>query len=365
MTASPAGAGAAGALPCDAVIKLARGHRATAALVGLVALLGGLAGCDAGRPSAGSVNGRGVSARTVDDVVEATASAFQAQGQDLSGEGADTYQADVASGVLQQLLLLKATEVVARGRGLELTEELRAAGADQVDTVLFGEQQAELGEQVTKAVSGDTRDILEALGAWRAALLADLGTEDPDARARAFYDDNPTQFEQLCLDGLVVQTQAQLTAAQARVEAGEGLAEVSAELSTNEQVRQAGGDLRCATREQIQQQLAPELAEPILAAEVGQVLDPVTVGEEIIVIGLRELQAVPYESVRDQIIESQGSASDAQLTEALRAELDGLDVQVDPRFGRWDGGTGRVIPPKPPSPPAGASTTTTAPAGGG
>lgn len=330
----------------------------------LVALLAGLSACEPGRPSAGSVEGRGISARMVDDYVRATAKVYRKQGQDLTGKGEGTYKSGVSSGVLQQLVLLKAAEVLARRRGLELTKDLRATGKKDIDTVVFGEQQAELGAQVNKEISADTRSTLVELTAWRAALLADLATEDPETRARQAYDDNPLQFaSEICMDGLIVADQAGLDAAQARLDAGETLAEISTEESVVPEIRAAKGQFACGSSQDLQNDFPEPVLTALFAAGEGEIAGPFQ-GQEgrIILLEVSKVTPAPFADVREQIVQNLGPAGTAELTRLLRQELPDLDVQVDPRFGRWSPANGQVLAPKAPSPPAGTPTTT-APAG--
>src|SRR5690606_10795935 len=99
-----------------------------------------------------------------------------------------------------------------------------------------------------------------------------------------------------------------------------------------------GGD-QCISLSQYESQMEPTLFADLSAAGAGDVLGPYPFDEEgnVYLIEITSIDVPPFEAVADQIMASlPADDGSAAMTELVSEILDGDDVRVDPRFGRWD-----------------------------
>lgn len=260
-------------------------------------------------------------------------------------------------------------------RGLELTEEDRAAGeaelaarlAPPVDPNLAEEDQGLSGEEVLEAMPESYRDFLVDSFARVSVLQAEIAADavPSEEEVRAAYEADPASFEQACgahilialnedpAAGEVVDaTQAEAGAQFVinRLEAGDDFAEIAQARSDDPGSGAQGGDLGCAPRGAY----VPEFEEALFGAEPGEIVGPVNTQFGSHVIRLDELQT-DFEDVRDAVEQSLTGNQDP-FGALIQSLLQAADVSVDERYGEWDADQGQVVARSGPS-----ATTTTLP----
>lgn len=333
----------------------ARTRRARAlGLVLAAAVAVGATACDPGRPPAASVDGTAVSAEHVDAMVRAAAALTPEARERDAGDGAGgTYRLGAASEVLQVLVERVALSNEARRRSIfPSTEDIDAAEADLAEAFGLAAGDGEAGTQLLDDLDEGTRAWLVDISADVVALRRQL-TTDP-AVLRDFYDANPDRFLAHCYR--VAQLAPDDVAGfEARLADGEDFGALSGELSTDPQLAAADGDAGCGPDLQVQQQLPVEIWAGITQVIRGGVAGPFPAAsqsdpdsEDVLYFEVAEPTLAPFDQVQgflDANIDLVGRDLSARL---LAAELEGAEVRVDPRFGRWDPRQLVIVPPSGP-----------------
>lgn len=234
-------------------------------------------------------------------------------------------------------------------------------------------------------VGASEQDVLDELKRQRATRLlfdkvvARQGSEGQvtEARARAYYDQNPGQFvapEARHLRNIVLASRddADQVAQQAR--AGADFATLTKEFSMDQSTRDTGGDLGFVRRDQLE---AP-FADAAFAAPVGQVFGPVRtehgwdVGQ---VLEVRPPAPLPWDQVKDQLRSElsdrnalafwRGWATQRIKDAHIRYAEDYRPADADVPLNSPAAGPAQVRPPAPAPPPAQAAAPKPVAAGGG
>ncbi|HYI62852.1 MAG TPA: hypothetical protein VEW93_13740 [Acidimicrobiales bacterium] len=336
----------------------ARTRRARAlGLVLVVAVTVGASACNPGRPPAASIDGTDISAEHLDEMVRA-ATALSPEARELSaGDGVEgTYRLASATGVLQVLVERVALSNEARRRGIfPSPEDVDAAEADLAEALGTGAEggaDPAAGTELLDRLSDETRAWLVDISADVVAVRRQL-TSDPQV-LRDFYDANPERFLTRCY------RVAQLPAGGVeefgrRYEGGEDFGALSGELSTDPQLQSSNGDAGCAPDLQVQQQLPPEIWAGISTVLQGGIAGPFSAAsqqdptsEDVLFFEVGQPSVAPFEQVQEFLntnIDLVGRDLSARL---LSAELEGAEVRIDPRFGRWDAEALEVVAPSAP-----------------
>jgi len=344
---------------------LTRPARAVATGAALLGLVLSATSCNVGRPPAATVAGREIPAERIDDLVAAFVEADpDTFGPQIEGEGEGTYAMAAVAVILSSLVVQSVqTELADRlgvgPDGAERTEaeglvrNSFAPGADAEPDPATGEpteeaaQAQETSGKVFDALSKETREWLIDLRATTLALTRELAKDapDPGEQARQIYDADPSVFESLCLRAAVVAT-ADAAPVQARLDAGEDLGAVSAEVSTNPEIAGAQGDLGCVLVSDMPQYFPEEIISVVSTLEPGVVSEGVELPDDTTAwFELTQRVNAPFENVQEQIVATLPDPAEAALADLVQEEIGGIDVDVDPRFGTWDAETGTITPP--------------------
>ncbi len=321
-----------------------------------------LAGCSAeeggggaGSTDAATVNGEQITRTELQQSVplfEFLASLSQApcgQPDPASGESADAACARFALGnmiqeeILQQYaqandVTVPAGEVSSTIQQLE--EQL--GGAGELDALL--------------KENDVTRSELEAF-AQRLLLFQEVQktvgeTATTDAELRQAYEQNKLQYTELDTWQILVKTQQEADEIERQVTA-KNFQDLADKYSIDPSVKQNHGDLGTMA--------ASGLVEPYvraaLALQPGQISEPVQSEFGWHIIRLISTDVAPFDQVRDQLVQQSAGQS---FQTWFQDRLEGADITVNPRYGRFDAATGQVTPirstasgSEPPSPPAG------------
>jgi len=157
--------------------------------------------------------------------------------------------------------------------------------------------------------------------------------------AQAEIDANPLEYTQVCASHILVETEEEAQAVEARLDAGEEFAVVATEVSVDTGSGANGGSLGCASPANY----VPEFAEATMSAPIGEVTEPVEsqFGFHLIVVDDR----------------TEATAEDVQSIMGDRALFDAVDqwlldsittaqVTVAEQYGTWEiEPSPQVVPP--------------------
>jgi parvulin-like peptidyl-prolyl isomerase len=280
------------------------------------------------------------------------------QNQFQIDDGGETADAQLAATWLSLLVQQVAIDAEFDDRGLELTDEIRAAGRSEVNRN-FG------GAEVVDRFPGDFIDKLVERQARLVAVSQDVAGDPirpPSVEdARAFYDENRDALfacpSAKRVSHIVLATEAEANDVLAQLQGGAEFAALAQERSNDPQSAQTGGVIPNPQGPQgcYPTGESPERDAAVDAAPTGEPTGPVQTGAGFEVLLADDYVPPSFEEVQDELIaqlqqQAQQSAQTRQqaaLNQLLEERLRALDVRVDPRYGEWvvDDQGARVEPP--------------------
>jgi hypothetical protein len=175
-------------------------------------------------------------------------------------------------------------------------------------------------------------NFTEAAGLWQQQPAPTISDED----VRAQYERGPVASSMICPAYIIVESAELADDIAAQLADGSvTFAEAAAANSIDQATAGTGGAIPCDdTRNFFNQfQAVPELVDAVFETEIGEVTEPLNVGEVYVLFRLR-----PWEELEpgelDPILTSVPTRFDFLSRE--------YDVYVDPRFGSFDGSLGLV-----------------------
>ena len=351
----------------------------------LVAALAALAAagtaCDLSPPAA-TVAGTTVTTSQLDAQLSAIVGSpfaqctLQLQGVNMSlqGAGDSTVSSSLASFVLSTLVLERLVESDLSRLGHAVTSaDLAAARQDlaaQLSSSSAGASPCSVsGAQLVDRMPAAFRDQQVQFLAEKERLGQTIGKVDlSQASMLAYYQAHPTQFQELCLSDIAVQTQAQAQQIHDAIASGASTFAVEAQQSSIDSGTAGnGGQLPCITTSQITN---PVITNAIAGLSPGQITSPVfdqsaTPGGSGVwfVLQLDSSPTIPFATAQSQIRQQLLAPTDSLVSAEFSRLVAKARVTVDPRFGKWSAAQG-VEPPTPPpsslllSPNAGSQTST-------
>jgi parvulin-like peptidyl-prolyl isomerase/predicted small lipoprotein YifL len=233
-----------------------------------------------------------------------------------------------------------------------IQEELVRAYATEHDllTVPDDEVQDAIGplEQSLGGAQGLDDRLVEAglsrrdLERLTARLLVFRNVRDDVTEAAVSVEELQGQYEERIVEFTVIHARHILVATE---EEAAGLADratpsnfedLARRFSTDPGAAQNGGDL--GTRPA--SEFVPEFAEAAVALEPGEISEPVESQFGWHVILLVEKEVRPIDDVRQQLLDEAASRAYQEWLEGTIADA---EIDVNPRYGRFDPGTGRVL----------------------
>ena len=266
---------------------------------------------------AATVNGSDIEAETVRGLVTST-----------DAQLTDQQFLDALTAVVQW----RAIGDAARSEfSIDPTEDEVAAYADQI----FAAQ----GAGMTREAFLETQQVSEEGFALYARqlltgerVLAELEgqVEEPTAaEAQQLLDDDPRSWTLVCAAHILVATEEEAVAVQARLADGEDFAALAAELSIDTGSGAEGGDLGCTPPSR----WVDPFAEASLAAEIGSVSEPVESQFGFHLIRVDSRTPATTEELQEAL-------TDIRLGEVVEtwylAAVTGADVTVAEEYGTWE-----------------------------
>jgi parvulin-like peptidyl-prolyl isomerase len=161
-----------------------------------------------------------------------------------------------------------------------------------------------------------------------------------EATLREAYQANLAQFTTLDVAHILVADEADAERIAAEVTPAT-FGETAKRESIDQQSAVQGGSLGSFSQAQFQTQFDPDFVAATLALQPGEISGPVQTQFGWHVIHLVRRDVAPFEDVRDQLEANQtGTVFNDWFTEQLGT----TNVEVNPRFGRFDQETGEVLP---------------------
>jgi hypothetical protein len=307
----------------------------------LVALVSfGVAACGAGRPDVARVGDREIAEADLRHAaalqhVLADLQGAPCGGQPLAGETAD---AACDRAALSGELIWLAVSPYAEAHDI-------SAGAGAEEAVVQLETQVGGAEELRRSLSarGLTRDDLLELGrkilTIRAVRTAIAEERIGDDELRSQYEDRLVEFTTVEANHILLATRAEAEDVYRRVRDATRaqFAAVATKESSEPGADESGGDLGNAPATQF----VPEFATAVAALEPGEVSQPVQSQFGWHVIYLADKQVTPFEDAKDGLLEP---IADQEFRGWLEERANELDVEVNPRYGRFSAETFSVQP---------------------
>lgn len=338
--------------------------RLTAVLLVAVGFLGvaGVSGCG-GLPdnaAAARVNGHVITKDDVKIRVDLLRKKLGAMVPDESeGDFFSNFQREVTDKLVQEWLEKEETD----RRGIKVTEEEIDARLQEIadesylgsveelmkeEALDIGLTEEELGEQVR-------RDLLHE------KLLQDVGKDIvvTDEDARDYYQRNVAQYvqpERRQVRQIITDSESSATVAVSRIRAGESFISLVDQVSIDPLAQQKKGALNLISPGQ----LAPGLDKVVYSLPIGQVSDPIRLGEQWYILLVENIVPPvdnPFEEVKDEIKGLYGNQIFSERYRALVVEVyENAEKDFDPQYdmaGKMDtdvpaGTQGGLIPQEAP-----------------
>ena len=184
--------------------------------------------------------------------------------------------------------------------------------------------------------------IQQLLGSAIDDQLASQVAEPTDEELQAAYDANKDAQTTVCVHHILVDTEDEANQVIDRLNNGESFADVAAEVSTDTNSGQNGGDLGCAAPSSY----VSEFAAATLAAPIGEVYGPVQTdyGFHVLIVDSREVPT--FDDMKADLITQLKQQQASQLfSDWIMAKLDAAAIDVDPKYGTWAGSPDYAINP--------------------
>jgi parvulin-like peptidyl-prolyl isomerase len=303
----------------------------------VVVVVAALTACGSARPPAAVVDGETITDAQLKDemVLFSFLGSLQQQpcGQAQTGESAD---AACARFTLSNLIQEDIVKHYAASHDITVADADVNGAVSQLESNLGGAEQ--LDKRLREA--GVTRSQFLALA--RRLLLfsktqgAIASQSVSDEQLRALYEQQKQQFTQIHAEHILVDSRslAQRIADQATPKNFSTLAK---KYSTDPGSADKGGDLGTLPASQ----LDPDFVAAALALRPGEISGPVHTQFGWHVIMLVSADVQPLDQVRDQL---SGSLGGQAFTTWLGKRLGSAEIDVNPKYGRFDSSTGEVLP---------------------
>ena len=301
-----------------------------------------------GQPDAAvTVGGEDIPITAVEDRFE-QAKANPQVAQQLQGDESGQFEAQVQSQILSQLILAEIVGQWADELGIEASQAELDEERESVIEQLGGEEQFEQAvEQAGLSEAQIDDQLRQQVLQTKIAEEVGAGEEVTDAQIEEFYKQNKaTRFgERAEARHILVKGKAKADQLKQELDGGADFAQLAQENSTDPGSKDNGGELGEVTSGQT----VPAFEEAVFGAEEGEIVGPVKTefGFHIIqVTGKSPAQTLEDARAEIETELAQGTQNEG-LQKALMQRAKNAEVDVNPRFGKWDPDTGTVTPEEP------------------
>lgn len=223
--------------------------------------------------------------------------------------------------------------------------DLTVDHADVTDAINQLEQQVGADALKTQlSDAGVTRAEVEAFAARlllvNAVQQAVLEEQLDEAALQDAYQANLAQFTTVEVSHILVADEADAQRIAAEVTPAT-FGETAKRESIDQQSAVQGGSLGSFSEAQFQTQFDPVFVAATLALKPGEISEPIQTQFGWHVIHLVRRDVAPFEDVRDQL---QANQAGPVFNDWFTEQLGTTNIEVNPRFGRFDQDTGEVLP---------------------
>lgn len=248
------------------------------------------------------------------------------------------------AGFLTLLIQWTAAEQAAADQfGIDPSEDEIAAEIEEL-MAAFGSGESRQDFMETQNISESALDRAGRQGVIEEGvageLTADVADPTPEEVAQRVE-----LLGEVCARHVLVATEEAAQDVIDRLEAGEDFAEVAGEASTDPTAAESGGELGCAQP----LRYAPEFAEAVLEAEIGEVAGPVETqfGFHVVIVDertpLAEADIPSDEELRQSLMDERSAQA---VNEWFIEVITAAEVSVEEEYGTWSASpTPRVTPP--------------------
>jgi foldase protein PrsA len=295
-----------------------------------------LSGCgDLGDDPAATAEGQEISVESLQDELELIQendgyreALEQSYGVQLAGSGEGTFDATFTAQLLSLRVYYSLLEEALADEGVEVTEEAEREAAETV-------------QQQLESIGGDAEDFPAEYRERLAHQEALVGLASEEAAngeiGERYFEENAEQFAQVCASHILIGIESRppeealriATDLKAQIDGGADFAAIASASSEDPGSKDQGGDLGCENPGRYVEAFAAALA----AQPVGVVGEPVETEFGYHIIKVTDRGQADIEDVREELSQA---ALDAYLLEVVCG--DDVEVDVNPRFGRWDRG---------------------------
>ncbi|MCB0977282.1 MAG: peptidylprolyl isomerase [Acidimicrobiales bacterium] len=330
--------------------------RRVALLCTALVLLVGLTGCNgrapAGRGPVATVEGHEISMDRVQELMDAQVAYINALAKvkttsvtperlaevltQYKGENEHTLGTAGAAQVLSVLVDVHLFQNLLEKEGEKVTAADRTSAKTALD-----QQIQQSGVKVTSAMQPLIDTEVE-----RAALLTALrrAKVDPKAREdqlRKIFEANKENFAKACVQQIATSGEAEAKAAANRIKAGEDFVDVANDVSLDKAIAQPGNPQSCVSRGT----LAGVFGDDAMTAKTGDLLGPADAQGAWLIVQIWDEQDASFEDARAQLESQVPDQGETAVKELIAKAYATADVDIDRRFGTWNGVTGEVVPP--------------------
>jgi foldase protein PrsA len=231
--------------------------------------------------------------------------------------------------------------------GISFTDEELEAEADSIfeDAAQEGQTREEFLD-----ANGVTEEFLLQVANQQLLdeKLRELLAPDVEAPTQEEIDDArdvaAADLAEVCLSHILVATEDEANDVLGRLDAGEEFADLAAELSLDTGSGADGGVIECSPPSRF----VPEFADAAMAAEIGEVTEPVETqfGFHLILVSDRT-EADPADLPSDEELTQQltDQAVATAANDWFIEQVEAATVEVDEEFGTWQANPPQVTPP--------------------
>lgn len=296
-----------------------------------------LAACSVARPPAAVIDGEPITdTQLAGDIArfELLASLTGgACGQPVRNE---TPESACARFTLSNLILESLVRKYATDHGVRVPDSTVSGALEDLE--------GSVGLEAVEAALDDGGFTKEDLRTFAARLLlfgevqsAVAAEEVTDQELRKIYEESQPQYTQFHSAHILVETEAEAFEIRGRATA-ENFARLAMRFSIDPGASENGGDLGTVPATA---GFDPAFLDAALALQPGEISQPVQTQFGWHVIHLISVDVTPFERVRQQLLDQ---ASAQAFDDWLSDRLVSAEIVVNPKYGRLDEATGRVVP---------------------
>ncbi len=342
----------------------------------LVVLAGAVAAAAFTVPSnAANVNGQTISQSALNSDLAAIAASpeyqcalnaeivVQSRGQaglpPVNGVGSGTYDSTFVTYWLSRMVDDTLLQQLGARRGVVLTQSqlssARTEALQSLQTTLNEVAGTQYQCQVTPSavlasVPSSFSSELIAAQAYNDLLVERSSAGDTtDASLRRYFSAHTSDFDTLCVSGILVQSQSQASQLRSQIEAGASFSQIATANSQDAASAAKGGDLGCFSATSSSY---ASVKQDVGSLSIGGVTEPIaTSGGGYVLIQLNARDPAQYTSARSAVRAAVRANNQQRAAQLLSATAGKAQVDVNPMYGSWHAATAArgVLPP--PSPP--------------